>query len=124
MGPLVPSLIVLVPGFIVAAWFFRSTAMIKGVPLISVLFVVVALGIVIDYHRRYAFFAKNDPDRLQSEEYRYKTARMQMMAAKDLGDLVLEEELPDPKEKPAALEPSSKEDEPPDSTDTDEEKSA
>ena len=58
MGPLVPSIIVLVPGFIVAAWFFRSTAMIKGVPLISALFVIAALGIVIDYHRRYAFFCK------------------------------------------------------------------
>lgn len=124
MGPLVPSLIVLVLGFIVAAWFFRSTAMIKGVPLISVLFVVVALGIVIDYHRLYAFFAKNDPDRLQSEKYRYKTARMQMMAAKDLSDPVLEEELPGAREKPDALEQSSEEDEPPDSTDTDEEKSA
>lgn len=124
MGPLVPSLIVLVLGFIVAAWFFRSTAMIKGVPLISVLLVGAALGIVIDYHRHYAFFAKNDPDRLQSEKYRYKTAQMQMMAAKDLDDLVLEEELPDPREKPDALERSSEEDEPPDSTDTDEEKSA
>lgn len=124
MGPLVPSLIVLVPGFVIAAWFFRSTAMIKGVPLISVLFVVAALGIVIDYHRRYAFFAKNDPDRLQSEEYRYKTAQMQMIASGELHDSIPEEELPDAKEKPDALEPSSEEDEPPDSTDTDEEKSA
>ena len=124
MGPLVPSLIVLVPGFIVAAWFFRSTAMIKGVPLISVLFVVVALGLVIDYHRRYAFFAKNDPDRLQSEEYRYKTARMQMIAAKELGDPIPEKELPDPRENTDALEPSSEGDEPPNPTDTDEEKSA
>ena len=116
MGPLVPSIIVLVPGFIVAAWFFRSTAMVKGVPLISVLFVIAALGIVIDYHRRYAFFAKNDPDRLQSEEYRYKTAQMRMIAAK---------ELPNPnahrgsfrwktrKKNLDAPRPSSEEDEPP-----------
>ena len=124
MGPLVPSIIVLVPGFIVAAWFFRSIAMIKGVPLISVLFVIAALGIVIDYHRRYAFFAKNDPDRLQSEEYRYKTAQMQMIAAKELPNPIPEDELPDPKEKPDAPRSSSEGDEPPASTDTDEEKIA
>ena len=126
MGPLVPSLIVLVPGFIVAAWFFRSTAMIKGVPLISVLFVVVALGIVIDYHRRYAFFAKNDPDRLQSEEYRYKTEQMRMIAAKELPDTMLKEELSleNPKKNLDAPRPSSEEDEPPTPTDADEEKTA
>ena len=126
MGPLVPSLIVLVPGFIVAAWFFRSTAMIKGIPLISVLFVVVALGIVIDYHRRYAFFAKNDPDRLQSEEYRYKTEQMRMIAAKELPDTMLKEELSleNPKKNLDAPRPSSEEDEPPTPTDADEEKTA
>ncbi len=124
MGPLVPSIIVLVPGFIVAAWFFRSIAMIKGVPLISVLFVVAALGIVIDYHRRYAFFAKNDPDRLQSEEYRYKTAQMRMIAAKELPSPMPAEELSleDPRKNLDAPRPSSEEDEPPASTDTDEEK--
>ena len=124
MGPLVPSIIVLVPGFIVAAWFFRSTAMIKGVPLISVLFVIAALGIVIDYHRRYAFFAKNDPDRLQSEEYRYKTAQMRMIAAKELPNPMPAEELSleDPRKNLDAPRPSSEEDEPLASTDTDEEK--
>ena len=126
MGPLVPSLIVLVPGFVIAAWFFRSTAMIKGVPLISVLFVVAALGIVIDYHRRYAFFAKNDPDRLQSEEYRYKTAQMRMIAAKELPDTMLEEELSleDPKKNLDSPKPLSEGDESPTPTDADEEKTA
>lgn len=124
MGPLVPLIIVLVPGFIVAAWFFRSIAMIKGVPLISVLFVIAALGIVLDYHRRYAFFAKNDPDRLQSEEYRYKTAQMRMIAAKELPNPMPTEELSleDPEKNLDAPRPSSEEDEPPASTDTDEEK--
>ena len=124
MGPLVPSIIVLVPGFIVAAWFFRSTAMIKGVPLISVLLVIAALGIVVDYHRRHAFFAKNDPDRLQSEEYRYKTAQMRMIAAKELPNPMPAEELSleDPRKNLDAPRPSSEDDEPPVSTDTDEEK--
>ena len=36
------------------------------------------------YLRHYVLFAKHDPDRLQSEEYRYETARMQMIASKDL----------------------------------------
>ena len=126
MGPLVPSIIVLVPGFIVAAWFFRSTAMIKGVPLISVLFVIAALGVVIDYHRRYAFFAKNDPDRLQSEEYRYKTAQMRMIAAKELPSPMPTEELSleDPEKNLDTPRPSSEGDEPPTPTDTDEEKIA
>lgn len=124
MGPLVPSIIVLVPGFIVAAWFFRLTAMIKGVPLITVLLVIAALGIVIDYHRRHAFFAKNDPDRLQSEEYRYKTAQMRMIAAKELPNPMPAEELSleDPRKNLDAPRPSSEDDEPPVSTDTDEEK--
>ena len=123
IGPLIPSLL-LSPGLLIFAWLFRSTFVISDCPIISTGLVIAALGIVFSYHRRYAFFAKNDPDRLQSEKYRYKTAQMQMMAAKGLGDLVLEEELPDPREKPDALEPSSEEDEPPDLTDTDEEKSA
>ena len=100
--------------------------MIKGVPLISVLFVVAALGIAIDYHRRYAFFAKNDPDRLQSEEYRYKTAQMRMIAAKEFPNPMPAEELSleDPRKNLDAPRPSSEEDEPPASTDTDEEKIA
>lgn len=50
----------------------------------SALFVFAALAIVFSYHRHYASFARNDPDRLQSEKYRYKTARMQMITAKEL----------------------------------------
>ena len=100
--------------------------MIKGVPLISVLFVTAALGVVIDYHRRYAFFAKNDPDRLQSEEYRYKTEQMRMIAAKELPSPIPTEELSleDPEKNLDAPRPSSEGDEPPASTDTDEEKIA
>ena len=127
MGPLVPSLVLLSPGLIFAAWWFRSIAVIKGVPLISALFVIVALWIVFDYHRHYASFAKNDPDRLQSEEYRYQTARMQqMIAAKELPDPIPAEELSlgDPMENPDVPRPSSEEDEPSTSTDTDEEKTS
>lgn len=123
MGPLVlPLLLILV--FLFFAWLFRSTFVISGCPIFSVVLVITALGIVFVYLYYYAFFAKNDPDRLQSEEYRYKTARMQMIATGELRDPIPEEELPDPKEKPDALEPSSEEDEPPDSTDIAEEKSA
>ena len=123
MGPLVlPLLLSLV--FLFFAWLFRSTFVISGFPIFSAVLIILVLGIVIDYHRRYAFFAKNDPDKLQSEEYRYKTARMQMIASGELHDSIPEEELPEAKEKPDALEPSSEEDEPSDSTDTDEEKTA
>ena len=51
-------------------------------PLVPSLFLSVAL------------FAKNDPDRLQSEEYRYETARMQMIATKEFGRPVPANELP------------------------------
>ena len=93
MGPLVPSLL-LCPVFISAAWVFRSVAVIGPVPLFSTVFVLAAVGIVLSYHRHYASFAKRDPDRLQSEEYRYETARMQMIAAKELRHPVPADELP------------------------------
>ena len=54
------------------------------------------------YLRHYALFAKHDPDRLQSEEYRYETARMQMIASKDLpqpipeGSALLKESVENP----------------------------
>ena len=123
MGPLIPSLL-LISVLLVFAWLFRSTFVISDCPIISTGLVIAVLGIVFSYHRRYAFFAKNDPDKLQSEDHQYKTAWMQMIVTGELRDPIPEEGLPDPREKPAALEPSSKEDEPPDSTDTDEEKSA
>ena len=93
MGPLVPSLL-LCPMFVGAAWLFRSVAVTWGVPLFSAVFVLVAVGIVFSYHRHYASFAKRDPDRLQSEEYRYETARMQMIAAKELRHPVPADSLP------------------------------
>ena len=123
MGPLVPPLI-LSPVLLGAAWLFRSTFVIQDCPVISVLLVVVALGIVVHYLYHYSSFAKNDPDRLQSEEYRYETARMQMIAAKEMRypipaeDLVLQK----PRQNLAELGPSSEEDGPPASTDTDGEK--
>ena len=95
MGPLVPSLL-LVPVFIGAAWWFRSEAVIGGIPIFTALFIVAALAIVFSYHRHYTSFAKNDPDRLQSEKYRYETARMQMIAAKELRQPMAEDRLPWP----------------------------
>ena len=93
MGPLVPSLL-LSPFFVGAAWLFRSDAVVSGVPLFSALFVVAALVIVFSYHRHYAWFARHDPDRLQSEKYRFETQRMQMIAAKELRHPVPAESLP------------------------------
>lgn len=126
MGPLVPSLL-LIPVFLFAAWLFRSTFVISDCPIISTVLVIGVLGIVFSYHRHYASFAKNDPDRLQSEKYRYETARMEMMiAAQDLNHPVPVEELPleEPRENLAALEASSEQDEPAAPTDEDEEKAS
>ena len=101
MGPLVP-LLLLVPVFLGAAWLFESVAVVAGVPLFSALFTLVSLVIVFRYLRHYEYFAKHDPDRLQSEKYRYETQRMQMIAAKELEHPMPADSLPlaDPVENP------------------------
>lgn len=120
MGPLVPPLL-LSPLLLGAAWLFRSTFVVQDCPVISALLVVAVLGIVGHYLWHYSLFAVNDPDRLQSEEYRYETARMQMIAAKELPypipaeDLALQE----PSQNLAVLGPSSEGNDPPVSTDAD-----
>ena len=105
MGPLVPTLI-LCPVFLFVAWLFKSTFVVSGCPIISTGLTILSVAIVIFYLFHYASFARNDPDRLQSEEYRYETARMQMIAAKELPHPIPEENpsLDDPKGNPAAPE--------------------
>jgi hypothetical protein len=63
---------------------------------------------------------------LQPEEYRYETARMQMIAAKGLRHPIPVEDLAlqEPGENPATLGPSSEKDSPPASTDADAEKTS
>ena len=100
MGPLVPLLflaLMLVP----AAYLFRETVVVHGVPIITVVFVLAALLIIVSYLRHYTYFAKHDPDRLQSEKYRLLTMQ-QMIAAKELRHPVLAETLPltEPTENP------------------------
>lgn len=123
LGPLVPALL-LSPVFLGAAWLFRSVFVIRGYPILTALLVLASLGVVFSYLRHYAQFAKTDPDRLQSEEYRYETARMQMIAAKELQHPVPAEalSLEEPRKNPAALGSPSEEDNPSVSTDSDEEK--
>lgn len=94
MGPLVPSLVAVIPILLFAAWLFRETAVLMGIPVITVVLVIAGLWILFDYHRHYASFAKNDPDRLQSEEYRYEMTRVQMLAAKGLPTPLPEDSLP------------------------------
>ena len=93
MGPLVPSLIA-VPILLLFAWLFMETAVLMGFPVITVMLVIASLCILYSYHRRYASFAKNDPDRLQSEEFRYEMTRVQMLAAKGLPEPLPEDSLP------------------------------
>ena len=93
MGPLVPSLVAVVP-VLLFAWLFRETAVLMGIPVITVVLVVAVLWILFDYHRHYASFARNDPDRLQSEEYRYEMTRVQMLAAKGLPEPLPADSLP------------------------------
>ena len=93
--------------FVLAAYLFREMAVVDGVPVFSAVFVLAALVIVFSYLRHYTAFAKHDPDRLQSEEYRLLTMQ-QMIAAKELRHPVPVENLPltEPTENP--VEPQSR----------------
>ena len=121
MGSLVPLLFVTF-GFVLAAWFFRSVAVISDVPIFSAVFVLAALYPVLSYLRHYAWFAKHDPDRLQSEEYRLLKVQ-QMIAAKGTAPLIPADSLPLKNPMENTVEPRSPDasEEGPESTDTDEE---
>ena len=94
MGPLVPLLVVVFPILSMLAWLLRETAVLMGFPIITIVLVIASLCILYSYLRHYASFAKNDPDRLQSEEYRYEMTRVQMLAAKGLQEPLPEDRLP------------------------------
>lgn len=95
MGPLVPSL-VLVPFLLLFAWLFRDTAVVGGIPIISAVLVIAGLLIPSNFHRHFGKFAKTDPDRLQSEEFRIGMTRIQMVDAKSLPQPLSEDSLPEP----------------------------
>ena len=104
MGPLVPSL-ALCPLLLLFAWLFRSVAVVGDIPVISCVLAIAAVWTVFDYHRQYSMFAGTDPDRLQSEEYRYQIMRL-MIAAREIPDTISAEELrlADPAENLAEFE--------------------
>ena len=83
MGPLVP-LLVLAGGFVVAAWFFRSSAQVHGAPIFSAALIAAALLVAGLYCYQYLWYARRAPDRLQSEQYRIEMTRMKMVAAREL----------------------------------------
>ena len=107
MGALVPTLLISLV-LLFFAWLFKSTLVIGGVPLITVACVLVALWLIIKYNRHYAWFAKHDPDRLQSEEYQYKIARLNVITTQGLSDPMPADELPlaDPAPNPSKPEES------------------
>ena len=102
MGPMVPPLFVSV-FFALIAYPFLSVAVVHGVPIFSAVLLVGALVPIFSYIRRFAWFAKHDPDRLQSEEYRLLTMQQQTIIAKGLSHPVPAESLrlADPTENPA-----------------------
>lgn len=84
MGPLVPPLL-LTPNLGGFAYLFRDFAVVGGVPTFSAFFVV-GIGIfTVRYLLHYARFAKDDPDRLQSEKFRLgmEQLEVQRVLAKD-----------------------------------------
>ena len=106
MGALVPTLLISLV-LLFFAWLFKSTLVIGGVPLITVACVLVALWLIIKYNRHYAWFAKHDPNRLQSEEYRLEEYRLlALIKGKDLQAPIPMDELPltDPAPNPSKPE--------------------
>ena len=102
MGPLVP-LLFLVPIFAIFAWLLIDKVVIKGIPVFSVLFFIGIFWIIFGYYSHYSAFAKNDPDRLQSEQYRSEMQQLQVIAKGwdgPLPDNLLDAPIPNP----AALE--------------------
>ena len=77
MGPLIPTLF-LCPTFLLAAWIFQETGFLQW------FFSIAAVAILAFYFRHYERYAKSDPDRLQSEEFRYEMKKMHLIAAKEL----------------------------------------
>ena len=77
MVSLIP-LLGLVPFLLLAAWLFREVGVINGVPGLSGLFVLVILVIIVMYLWHYGKFAKEDPDRLQSEEFRVRMEQLEL----------------------------------------------
>lgn len=85
MGPLVPALsLVPVLGFF--AWLLADVFVFRGIPVFSALCFVGIVAVVGIYLDQYTRFAKLDPDRLQSEQYRVQMQQIQMIKAKDLRD--------------------------------------
>lgn len=76
MGPLIPALL-MSPFFVVGAFLFRSSLLISGILIFT------AIAIIVMYFWHYSNFAKKDPDRLQSEEYRYGIKKMEMISSKE-----------------------------------------
>jgi len=89
MGPLVP-LLLLVPILGILAWFCVDVLVIGGVPVFSAACLLGMAAIVVFYCSLYSHFAKNDPDRLQSEQYRIHMQELQMIRIKEAGDVHVE----------------------------------
>ena len=108
MGPLIPALL-LVPLLAFFAWLFSDITVIAGIPAFSALCFASLLGVVGHYLYHYSKFARNDPDRLQSEQYRVQMQELQvqLIAAKDLPGPVPADMLEDATPNPNAPEQST-----------------
>lgn len=77
MGPLVPMPL-LAPILGVFAYLFLDVAVVGDVPMFSAVFVLAIGAIIARYLIHYARFAKEDPDRLQSEKYRLHMEQLEV----------------------------------------------
>ena len=105
MGPLIPVLVVS-PIFGCFAYFFVDVSVVGGISLFSSLFILSAIGIPIHYVCHFSSFARNDPDRLQSEQFRTEMQQMhmQLLTGKDFPEALTGDVLDDPTPNPLTLE--------------------
>ena len=103
MGPLIP-MVLLVPVLLGFAWLLRDMMMIGGVPLFSTGCMIGVVAIVSVFLGQYLSFARNDPDRLQSERYRIRMEQLEIQRIYGKEGALATEELEPARENPAALE--------------------
>lgn len=111
MGSLIP-IMALSPAFGFLAYLFIDVAVIAGIPLFSALFILVAISMPVHYLYHFSSFARNDPDRLQSEHYRIemRQLQMQLLIGKDIPEPLPADVLDDPTPNPLTSDAESSND--------------
>lgn len=91
----------LIPWLLMVPFLLLAAVLCRDVPILAIPLLVTAIGMVCEYGRQFARFARDDPDRLQSEQHRFDMTALHMISAKDLprpipAERILPESTPNP----------------------------